>query len=130
MGTNPASLLVSPDLFLDSSKEYSGGDDFPQYEFANSMTSWQPYDRYEISPSSSFPNFREDVELSDDLSRLGCMSPYSEQGNYMGYYGDLNLSCEGFQGRDQASICRQSSGDGSLEEYNGLWSHEDNFVSF
>ncbi|KAA8525906.1 hypothetical protein F0562_007994 [Nyssa sinensis] len=79
MGTNPANHWVSPDLILDSSKEYPQGQGvpgyFPQYEFPNPMTPWQPYDHYEIPPSSSFSNFTE-VELADDLSRFGCMSPY------------------------------------------------------
>uniref|UniRef100_A0A5B6ZTL3 NAC domain-containing protein n=1 Tax=Davidia involucrata TaxID=16924 RepID=A0A5B6ZTL3_DAVIN len=80
MVTNPTNLWVSPDLILDSSKEYPQGQGvsgyFPQYEFPNPMTPWQPYDHYEISPSSSFPNSTEEVELAEDLSRFGCMSPY------------------------------------------------------
>ncbi|KAG5523916.1 hypothetical protein RHGRI_030796 [Rhododendron griersonianum] len=130
MGNNPSSLWVSPDLILDSSKEYpqqgqgvSGY--FPQYEFPNTMTQWQPYNQYEITPSSSFSNFTEEVEHGDGLSQFGCMSPYSD---YMGFSGNENISYEGFETWDQAPICRQSSGDGSLGEYGGLWSQEDNMV--
>lgn len=130
MGNNTSSLWVSPNLILDSSKEYpqqvqSVSGYFPQYEFPNAMAQWQPYNQYEISPSSSFSNFTEEVEHSDGLSRFGCMSPYSD---YMGFSGNEDIPYEGFETWDQAPICRQSSGDGSLGEFGGLWSQEDNMV--
>lgn len=68
---------------------------YPQFEFQNS-TSWQTYDPYEISPTSSNSNFREEVETSDDFSRYGCLSPYSVHGSYMGFYGNEDMMNEGF----------------------------------
>ncbi|GFZ15434.1 NAC domain containing protein 71 [Actinidia rufa] len=128
MGTNPSSLWVSPDLILDSSREFSQGQGacgyFPGYEFPNSMTQWQPYNQYEISPGSSFSNFTQGVELGDGLSRFNSMS------SYMGFYGneDMPLPYEGFETWEQAPIHRQSSGDGSLGEIGGIWSQDDNMV--
>ncbi|KAA8522071.1 hypothetical protein F0562_012615 [Nyssa sinensis] len=130
--TNSTSLWVSPDLILDSSKEYSQAQGvsgyFPQYEFPNPMSPWQPYDQYKLPPSSSFSNFTDEVELSDDLSRFGCMSSYSGHVNYMGFCGNEDMPYEGFETWDQVTICRQGSGDGSLGELGGLWLQEDNLV--
>ncbi|KAL3497749.1 hypothetical protein ACH5RR_040481 [Cinchona calisaya] len=99
MGTDPASLWVSPDMILDSSKQYSqGGGSFgycPQSDFQNS-TSWQTYNQCEISPTSSNSNFREEAETSEDFSQYRCMSPYSVHGSYMGYYGNEDVLYEGF----------------------------------
>ncbi|XP_057509958.1 NAC domain-containing protein 71-like [Actinidia eriantha] len=96
METNPSNLWVSPDLILDSSKEFPQGQgacgSFPGYELPNSTTQWQPYSQYEISPSLSFSNFTEGVEIGDGLSRFDSMSPY------MGFYGneDMPLPYEGY----------------------------------
>lgn len=118
---NTASLFVSPDMILDSSKvtsvlclrvkefmffffsdhslkttmqEYAQANGFnPDKGFQNSM--WQLNDQYEISPSSSNSNLREEGELCDDFSQYGCMSPYSVYGNYLGYYGN-DMLYEGY----------------------------------
>ncbi|CAL5355785.1 unnamed protein product [Camellia sinensis] len=134
MGTNRSSVWVSPDLILDSSKEYPQGQGvfgyYLQHKFPNMMTQWPPHNQYEISPSSSYSNFTEEIEVGDDLSRFGCISPYSSgHTNYMGFCGNEdNMPYEGFETWDQATIHRQGSGDGSLGELGGLWSQEDNMV--
>ncbi|XP_071730757.1 NAC domain-containing protein 71-like [Rutidosis leptorrhynchoides] len=79
---NPSSFWVSPDLILDSSKEQSKGVEgqfgyFTQNDILNPMSPWQPYHQLEISPSSSYSNFTEEFELTDDLNQFGFMSPYS-----------------------------------------------------
>ncbi|XP_027361468.1 NAC domain-containing protein 71-like isoform X1 [Abrus precatorius] len=98
MDNNSSSIWVSPDMILDSSKDYSQIQDvvgfFPQYELLSSMTPWQSFEHTEISPSSSYSNFNGEIEFSDDLSRIGCMSPYSGQGNFMDYYGNEHVSYE------------------------------------
>ncbi|KAK3024711.1 hypothetical protein RJ639_042933 [Escallonia herrerae] len=130
VGSNPSSLWVSPNFILDSSKEYQHVQDgmsgcFQQFDIPNSMASWQPYSQYEVPPSSSYSNFTEDVELAGGLNRFGCMSPYE---NYEGFHGNEDMPYEGSETWNQAPICRQSSGDGSVGEFNGLWSKEDGYV--
>ncbi|KAF5729687.1 hypothetical protein HS088_TW20G00051 [Tripterygium wilfordii] len=134
LATNiPSSYWVSPDLILDSSKDYPQVNEaiseyFPQYEMSNSMNPWQPLEHREFSSSSSYSNFAGDIEPADDLSHIGYMSPYSGQGNYTGFHGNEDLTYEGFEPHGQAPICRQASGDGVLGEYGGLWLQEDNFM--
>lgn len=101
MRTSPSRLWLSPDFILDSSKEYPQGQEgvsgyFPQNEFPNSMTPWQPYEHFEISPSSSHSNFTEKVELHDDFIHFSSMSPYSGQGDYTGFFGNGSISHEGY----------------------------------
>ncbi|MCD7448134.1 hypothetical protein HAX54_038690 [Datura stramonium] len=99
MGANSANLWMSPAMILDSSKECPQGQNAlgycPQYDFT-SMTPLQPSDQHEFTSNSSFPNFRGEVELSGDLSSFGCMSPYSIHGSYMGFYGNEDMTYEGF----------------------------------
>lgn len=99
--SNPANLWVSPDLILDSSKEcpprvhQTGPQCFPQSEFPSSAP-WQQYQQQtEFSPSSSYSNFGE-IEQTDDLSRIGCLSPYSSQANYMDFYGNQDIPTESY----------------------------------
>ncbi|XP_070048174.1 NAC domain-containing protein 71-like isoform X1 [Nicotiana tomentosiformis] len=119
-GTNATNFWMSHDMILDSSKECPQGQstrgDYPNYDFPN-MTLAQPNDRLEFTSSSSFPSFRGEVELSGDLSSYGCVSPYSVHGNYTGFYGNDDMSYEGYEGWNQAN----------MGDFNGLWSHKDNF---
>lgn len=89
---NSSSLWLSPNFIFDSSTEYSQGQEglsecFPQNEISNTMTAWDAYGQFEITPSSSYSNFTEKVDLADDLSQFGCMSPYSGQIDYATYFG-------------------------------------------
>ncbi|KAI3804323.1 hypothetical protein L1987_25772 [Smallanthus sonchifolius] len=75
---NPSMFWVSPDLILDSSKERSKEQEgqfgyFTPNELPNPTSPWQPYHQFEISPSSSYSNFTEEVEQPDDLNQLGYM---------------------------------------------------------
>lgn len=90
---NPSSFWVSPDLILDSSKEQSKGLEgqfgyFTQNDIPNPMSPWQPYHQLEISPSSSYSNFTEEIELVDDQNRIGYMSSYSRNESFTGIFGN------------------------------------------
>ena len=57
-----------------------------QNEILNPMSPWQPYHQLEISPSSSYSNFTEEVEPIDDLRQFGYM--YSGNENFTGIFGN------------------------------------------
>ncbi|PRQ18721.1 putative transcription factor NAM family [Rosa chinensis] len=106
-GTNPADFWISPDLILDSSKDYpqlqgAVANYFPQYEFPSTMSPWQSYEHTEISPSSSYSNFG-DFQMAEDMNQMASMSPFSGHTDYMGYCGNEGLQFEGF---DQTSTVR------------------------
>nr|GME00029.1 NAC domain-containing protein 86-like [Ipomoea batatas] len=107
MQPDTASVWMSADMVLDSSKECPQQQNVPgfhstQYGFPGS-TLWQPFENHELSSSSSYSNFRGEVELSDDPSRYGCVSPYFGHGNYLGFYGNDGRPFEGY---DQNSSSR------------------------
>lgn len=68
----------------------------PPYDLPSTMTPWQSLEHAEISPSSSYSNFNEEIEFADNLSRIGCMTPYSGQGNFMDFYGNGDVPYEGY----------------------------------
>lgn len=76
---------------------------FPQYQFPGPTTNWPPYEYKEISPSSSYSNFTGEIEVAEDLSRIGCMSPYSGHANYMDLFGNEHMPYEGY---DQTNSLR------------------------
>ncbi|XP_060213275.1 NAC domain-containing protein 71-like [Lycium barbarum] len=98
MATDAANIWMSQNRILDPSKECPQGRSISGnylHEFSNS-TLWQPSDQYDFTSSSSFPNFREEVELSGDLSGYGYVSPFSVHGNYMDFYGSEDISFKGY----------------------------------
>lgn len=95
-GKNPNNLWVSPDFIFDSSKDHTQGQYFPQYELQQMTSGWSPYNEFEISPTSSYSNFREEFDHGVDLSRLGYMSPNSENANYMGLFGNEDMPYDHF----------------------------------
>nr|AIM47114.1 putative NAC transcription factor [Suaeda liaotungensis] len=101
MTSQSASMWVSPELILDSSRESTQGqqmptDYFPQCDIQNPNVTWQPYYQQQgISPTSSYSTFTE-IEQVNDLSRIGCMSPYSANMDYMGYDGNLGVLYDGY----------------------------------
>ena len=72
-------------------------DYFPQYELPGSVTPWPSYEHREISPSSSYSNFTADVELSDNLNQIGCVSPYPGHSNYMDFCVNEEMQYEGYE---------------------------------
>ncbi|KAK7330879.1 hypothetical protein VNO77_25085 [Canavalia gladiata] len=101
MEDNPSNFWISPDMILDSSKDYPQLQDavseyFPQYNLPSTMTPWQSLGHSEISPSLSHSTFNGEIEFADSLSQIGCMSPYSRQVNLMDFYGTGNIPYEGY----------------------------------
>ncbi|KAJ1428943.1 NAC domain [Sesbania bispinosa] len=99
--TNPSEFWISPEMILDSSKDYTQVQDAvseysPKNDLPNTMTSWQSLDHTEISSGLCYSNFNGEIEFADNLSQIGCMSPYSSQGNFMDFYGNWNVPYEGY----------------------------------
>nr|QSD99914.1 NAC family transcription factor [Melilotus albus] len=92
METNPSNFWISPDMILDSSKEYSQVQDTVSEYFPSRCDSpRQSLEHITISPSLSYSNFNGEIEFSDNASQIGSMSPYSNQGNFMDYYGNWDV---------------------------------------
>ncbi|KAK2356509.1 NAC domain-containing protein [Trifolium repens] len=92
--TNPSNFWISPDMILDSSKEYTQVQDAVSEYFPRCDSPRQSSEHTTISPSLSYSNFNGEIEFSDNTSQIGCMSPYSSQGNFMDYYGNWNVPYE------------------------------------
>ncbi|KAG8495857.1 hypothetical protein CXB51_007713 [Gossypium anomalum] len=80
-----ANVWLSPDLILDSSKDYpqiceTAAQYFPQYEFPSTLTPWQQYEHSNFSPSTLYSNFGE---IEHDVDDLGL---YSGHANNMDFY--------------------------------------------
>ncbi|PKI46896.1 hypothetical protein CRG98_032707, partial [Punica granatum] len=106
--SHPESFWVSPDLILDSSKEYSRVQEmapafFRSSEIPSPMSSWRPYEHQEISPCSSFSNFtgEADVALPGDFSQFGYTN-----GNFTGLDGSGGSAYDSY---DLASSLRNSN---------------------
>ncbi|XP_022875457.1 NAC domain-containing protein 71-like [Olea europaea var. sylvestris] len=74
------SLWGSPNIILDSYKEC-----YPQYDMFPYLGSSSSDEQHNISQSSSYSSFREEVGLSDDQTQYGCISPYLFHESYDGY---------------------------------------------
>ncbi|XP_022996328.1 NAC domain-containing protein 71-like [Cucurbita maxima] len=78
METDPEKIWISPDLILDSSKDYPEMEGamsvcFPQFEYLGSTMRWQSYEHTEMSPSSSYSNYTADIELEDHTQHINYM---------------------------------------------------------
>lgn len=69
---------------------------FPRHDSPSTMTPLQSLEHTEISTSLSYSNFNGEIDLADNLSQIGCMSPYSSQGNFMDFYGNWDVPYEGY----------------------------------
>ncbi|MED6106933.1 hypothetical protein PIB30_009233 [Stylosanthes scabra] len=83
-----AELWVSPDLILDSSKDYPQvQNSFTRCDIPSStMTPWESLDQTEISTSSSYSNFNRQIEFSEDFNMIDDMSHYSMQEDFTYFY--------------------------------------------
>ncbi|GAB2273600.1 hypothetical protein Dimus_008388 [Dionaea muscipula] len=102
MGCNSTSMSFLPGLILDSSKDYysngqgvTASESVQQYGLQSSVPSWQPYGQQCTSSSSSYSHFNEAINHVDDLCwTAACMSPYSQNMDYVGYYGSGGMPYE------------------------------------
>ncbi|XP_061366968.1 NAC domain-containing protein 71-like [Gastrolobium bilobum] len=101
METNSSNFWISSEMILDSSRGYlqeqdSVSEHFPLYDLPSTMTPWQSLEHTEVSPSLSYSNFNGEIEFADNLSQIGCMSPYSGQGNFMDFCGSGDVPYEDY----------------------------------
>ncbi|KAG4930524.1 hypothetical protein AAZX31_17G149200 [Glycine max] len=95
--TNPSNFWISPDMILDSSKDYSQlqnamAECFPRYDLPSVMAPWQSLEHPETSSSLSYSNFNGEVEFADNLSQIGC----TRQWNSMDLYGNGDVPYDGY----------------------------------
>ncbi|XP_017641249.2 NAC domain-containing protein 71-like [Gossypium arboreum] len=86
-----ANVWLSPDLILDSSKDYpqiceTAAQYFPQYEFPSTLTPRQQYEHSNFSPSTLYSNFGE---IEHDVDDLGL---YSGHANNMDFYDNEGMA--------------------------------------
>ncbi|XP_057417648.1 NAC domain-containing protein 71-like [Lotus japonicus] len=101
--TNPSNFWISSNMILDSSKDYAQVQDVvseysPRYGLPSAVTPRQSseQEQTEISSSLSNSNFNAEIEFSDNLSQIGCMSPCTSHGNFMDFYGNFDAPYEGY----------------------------------
>ncbi|KAL1371015.1 hypothetical protein HN51_001243 [Arachis hypogaea] len=88
--SSSSEFWVSPDLILDSSKDYPQLENtFTRCDIPSStMTPCLSLDQPEISPCSSYSNFNGQLGFSDDFNMIGGMSPYSIQEDFTYFHGN------------------------------------------
>ncbi|XP_014510010.1 NAC domain-containing protein 71 [Vigna radiata var. radiata] len=99
--TNPSNFWISPDMILDSSKDYpqlqhAVSEYFPRYNLPSMGTQWQSVEHSETPSSFSYSNVNGEVEFADTLSQIGGMSPYSREWNSMDFYGNGDVPYEDY----------------------------------
>ncbi|OIW10877.1 hypothetical protein TanjilG_27823 [Lupinus angustifolius] len=113
MATNPSDFCISPDMILDSSKEYCQEHDvvsgyFPHHGLSK-MTPWQSFNYTDISSSSSYSNCNGGIEFSDDISRIGCIRAchltHDKETSWT-LYGNEDVPYEGY---DQFNGCDEGA---------------------
>jgi len=113
METNPTSFWVAPELILDSSKVLhfrNKGTSVNYFIFFRVLETYplgllQDYPLVQEAVSEYFPQYQfpGEIEVAEDLSRIGCMSPYSGHANYMDLFGNEHMPYEGY---DQTNSLR------------------------
>ncbi|CAK8562603.1 unnamed protein product [Lathyrus sativus] len=94
--TNPSNLCISPDMILDSSKEYTIIQEAVSQYFPRHDSQNQSLEHETISPTLSFSNLESEIEFSDNVSQIGCISPYPIHGNIMDYDENWEVPYEAY----------------------------------
>ncbi|CAI8609447.1 unnamed protein product [Vicia faba] len=57
-----------------------------------------------VSPTLFFSNLNSEIEFSDNASQIGCISPYSTQGNFMDYDENWDVPYEAYNQINDKSL--------------------------